>query len=692
MTEGLTCPYPFPEFPTYPLDPLTLIELGRIRDIILSSPFFFERTLIDRVELLTPPKCYILQWDPSQPLKRKAIVTTYSPTQDKYLEYKIRLSNPDITPFSVKKIRKARPAWTYTENANLVSVVIGYEEYKNALKRRGITEEQINDGTVEPNTFVDGRLDGKASKIDMPNLEGCPSPRAYFCDTLLMDEPYSESSLLGNWYVYPVEGVYVWFDANTEPTGSVLKVVDTGVIVPVNRGLANINIPPNYYYNDYRNTQKPIYISMPEPSFNLDNNLITWQRWRFRYSLHQTVGLIINQVEYNDVRDDNNPSNWRSILYQANFHEALTLYGSDAYFIRNFNFLDFGEYQYRLFGTPLELGVDVPPYATTLNPTFIDDSGNFLQIPQGLAIYEEDGGLLWRHWEFNTGIVQGRRARNLVLTFATCVGNYDYLISAKFCLDGSMKWEIEASGFLEMAGGFQSEETSPLVHEKLIASNHQHFFGLRLDWMIDGKKNSVYENNDKAIPSIANNAWISKGTLLKTSGDSRRNINPLTSRSWSFTNDSIINKLGYNPGYTLWTQDSVVALATPAARIIKRAPFTKNSIYVTKYKENQQCYMGNYPVEKGILEGVVDEDDDCIVNKDLVAWITLGFSHVPSAENFPILNSEKLTLNLIPENFFTGNPAMNVDINTLIDPDNLSADGSIKRRITNNVRSRRQKR
>jgi len=53
-------------------------------------------------------------------------------------------------------------------------------------------------------------------------------------------------------------------------------------------------------------------------------------------------------------------------------------------------------------------------------------------------------------------------------------------------------------------------------------------------------------------------------------------------------------------------------------------------------------------------------DDQSIVDPDIVLWLTVGFHHVPSAEDFPVLSREVLSFEIKPSNFFDRNPALDL--------------------------------
>ena len=71
---------------------------------------------------------------------------------------------------------------------------------------------------------------------------------------------------------------------------------------------------------------------------------------------------------------------------------------------------------------------------------FADDRGRPVRLERAVAIYERDGGVLWRH------AGEGRRARQLVLTGYATIDNYDYLMSWIFSQDGAIDVQVQLTG------------------------------------------------------------------------------------------------------------------------------------------------------------------------------------------------------------------------------------------------------
>ena len=67
-------------------------------------------------------------------------------------------------------------------------------------------------------------------------------------------------------------------------------------------------------------------------------------------------------------------------------------------------------------------------------------------IPQAICIHEEDDGIAWKHFDNWNGSSISRRNRRLVVSFFVTVGNYDYGFYWYFSLDGTIEFEVKATG------------------------------------------------------------------------------------------------------------------------------------------------------------------------------------------------------------------------------------------------------
>ena len=127
-----------------------------------------------------------------------------------------------------------------------------------------------------------------------------------------------------------------------------------------------------------------------------------------------------------------------------------------------------------------------------------DAEGRPVSIPGAVALYERDGGIAWKHDD------QARRARDLVLSFVSTVGNYDYGFDWIFHQNGSLEMRVALTGVMAakaVADGAH-DPYSHLVGKNLAAPHHQHFFTFRLDMDVDGPlPNRVMEMNSVPVPT-----------------------------------------------------------------------------------------------------------------------------------------------------------------------------------------------
>ena len=116
-------------------------------------------------------------------------------------------------------------------------------------------------------------------------------------------------------------------------------------------------------------------------------------------------------------------------------------------------------------------------------------------IRNAICLHEEDYGILWKHYEFRNETFEVRRSRRLVISFFTTVGNYDYGFFWYFYQDGTVEAEVKLTGIVVTSAlpAGQEPRFGRRISSELMAPNHQHFFTLRLDMMVDGQNNTVHE-------------------------------------------------------------------------------------------------------------------------------------------------------------------------------------------------------
>src|SRR5262249_1811508 len=154
-------------------------------------------------------------------------------------------------------------------------------------------------------------------------------------------------------------------------------------------------------------------------------------------------------------------------------------------------------------------------------------------IKNAICMHEEDYGILWKHWDFRTGDTQVRRSRRLVISSISRMGNYDYGFFWYLYQDGTIEAEVKSTGIIARAGVAPGETPGygQLVAEGVNGMIHQHFFNVRLDFDLDGTRNSVYEVHTESVPpgpdNPHGNGFLPIKTLLDREDRSPDLIDPL---------------------------------------------------------------------------------------------------------------------------------------------------------------------
>ena len=262
-----------------------------------------------------------------------------------------------------------------------------------------------------------------------------------------------------------------------------------------------------------------------------------------------------------------------------------------------------------------------------------------------------------------------RRSRRLVVSFIATVGIYDYGFYWSFYQDGSIGFEVKLTGIMSNRALSPGEQPmyGTRVAPELCAIIHQHFFNVRLDMMVDGLTNSVYETHLETAPPDANpsgNAFVARDTLLATEQQAQQVISSLTGRTWKVVNPQVCNALGQPVGYQLLPQENAVSLARPTSSVVQRAAFITKNLWVTPYAPAERYPAGEYPNQHpgGAGLSAWTQANRRLVETNVVLWYTLGVNHVPRPEDWPVMPVRTFSFRLQTVGFFDRNPALDVPL------------------------------
>lgn len=656
----------------YPFDPLSkeeqelviatiLPELGTISDV----------DEWDIVALKEPPKKEMLAYmNGLGPMpQRQAEATFYFGECNKYYEFIVNLY-PDGTA-SVEKItlyEGSHPPYSCVSDNISVELLKTNPDFVNAMHKRGLTDYDI-EHNIYFDVSPDSRLDDLRKCLNCKGpyaiLDRCPRPRVFALSPYWNDgDPDSTSA-----YIQPIGGVVAWIDRRNN---TVIGVYD-GDVYPIVKGELDWNRFP-----EKQPPLKDLIIDDKDPSFVIDPNdefHITWQGWSMRYAPDTTFGLILRDIKVTDYTVDYNNPVVRDLIYRVNISEYITGYASNDIPSKARNFFDVREFPAREYMCPLTKGIDVPEYATMKSAWFTYADGSQFEVEDCIAIYEQDGGLGWRHMDYSCSgnyTTRGRRNRQLVIAYTLVIGNYDYGIYYIFNEDYSIDFEVKLTGILECDATYKTYveeevlETGTLMRRYINAPNHWHAFSLRLDPSVDGQRNTVLEADIHLEPvselNPCGNIFTETQTILPSVHKAIRDHKFKVSRKWVVVNENSTTNIGHKRGYELSPYPMARPFANPKSRIVKRALYLQHNLFVTKYEDDQFYVTGKYPVENCEDQGLAryTKEDKNLVNEDVVLWYMSGMCHSPTTEQYPVMPCETIRVRFAPHDFFQENPMLNI--------------------------------
>lgn len=617
----------------YPLDPLTATEMRQVVQILKDSKTTTGKDIFNIINLKEPPKAEVLAWKPGTPFRREAFTSFYDYSKNGVTEAVIDLNAKKV--ISVKNIPNVIGMGLEADSvAN--AIVRKDKAWAVALQKRGISIDSVTHRSI---------FTGDMGIAPVGHREQLVIARRKHNNV-------------------DIEGLMAYTDFTT---GKILKIVDEGNSFSAAVALNYFN--PDSVKEEYK-IPHPVVITQPGgPSFQLNGHEITFQNWHIRFGVDNREGLVIYDVKFNDKGKE------RSVMYRGSMPEMVVPYGSPDLFQASYNFFDAGEYRLgQGVARSLSPGADAPENATYLPAILHRENGQPFQMDRAVAVYEEYGGVLWRH---NT---MSRRATNLAIKYYTMIENYDYAFTWRFKEDGTIDVDVELTGIVEVKGVHRTSEMDApdkddcsynghsfgtLVRPHVEAINHQHFFVFRLDMDIDGaNNNSVMEMNSKLVPpgkqNPYGNAFYVQHTMFMNEKEAQRDVNYQSARNWHIVNNNEHNELGQDVGYMLMPGLQAKTFVPEGSLLRKKAGFLNHQVWVTQYHEGEIYPAGKYPASNKVYDGLSEwtAKNRAIGDNDIVVWYVAGITHIVRPEEWPIMPVHHMGFTLMPFGFFSTNPTM----------------------------------
>jgi len=620
--------------PAHPLDGLSGSEHWVIYDALVASGRTDTTTNYLYVGLNEPPKSEVLAWRPGQAFRREAIVHLVQDGRG----YEAIVDLRAKSVLSWTEVPGRQMMGNRAENAQVEKLALGDQRVRDAIRKRGVTDfTNVGCGIANHGYF------------DLPEERGRRVVHVTCGDDHGRVTGYGES----------FEGLVIVMDLTAN---RILRIVDTGVRLPT----GPIGGHDAEAIGPVRKTSSPVTMVQPlGPSYELDGHQVSWQNWKFQFRVDPRRGVVLSLVRYVDGDRE------RSVMYQGSLSELFVPYMDPADPWNYQGYFDLGTYP-SLFGgiaSSLERGIECPDYATYFDAMVVTDKGRPRERKRAACLFERSAGdVAWRHGRESGNVVEARVKRDLVLRMYMTAGNYDYLFDWVFQQDGNLRMDASATGMdqVKSATGTEvDEQYGRLIAPNLIGVNHSHFFSFRLDMDVDGAENTLLVDRlvTKTLPADnpRRSIWTAETMSAATEKDAMRVSTMMKPEIWRIVNPSVKGAYSGNVGYQI-EGHSASTLMSPDDYMQQRGGFTDHTLWVTPYERTQLYAAGDYPTVSTAGQGLPTwtAANRPIVNTDLVAWLTMGFHHVPRPEDWPIMPTVTHSFVLRPIGFFSRNPSMDL--------------------------------
>jgi primary-amine oxidase len=624
----------------HPLQRLTAEEILAARTVIDRAGLLSSNTRFAFLGLEEPAKAEVLAFKPGDAVDRRVRAFLLDVDTGRTRDVVASISRGEVERVTEVNVAESGQAPILLEELITVDEIVKADAgWVAAMARRGITDLDL----VRPCPLSAGNfgIDGEQGRRMLRVLS--------FLQHRPEDHPWA----------HPIDGVVAYLDLVERRVVDLIDHAD----LPVPQEEANWDDPA--YVGPVRTTLRPLEITQPEgASFDVTDDVVTWQNWRFRVGFDSREGLVLHEISFNDGGRE------RPIIYRASVAEMLVPYADPSPVRYWQNYIDMGEYLLGQMVNSLKLGCDCLGDIHYFDATMADAQGEPRTVENAICLHEEDFGVLWKHTDLFTESDETRRQRRLVISFFSTVGNYDYGFYWYLYLDGTIQLEVKSTGVIWTSAYIPGSPWTTEVAPGLGAPYHQHLFSARLDMMVDGLSNAVEELDAVRVrvgpTNPHGNAFTRSVTRFGRESEAAREAHPAAGRQWRIVNTASTNRLGQPVGYVLIPQGTPALLAADEAVVRQRAAFATRHLWVTRYDPAERYAAGDlvnqHPGGAGLPAYIAQ--DRPIDGEDIVVWHTFGSTHFPRPEDWPVMPVDYCGFTLKPVGFFDRNPTLDVPAST----------------------------
>ncbi|RMC01505.1 hypothetical protein DUI87_21944 [Hirundo rustica rustica] len=347
----------------------------------------------------------------------------------------------------------------------------------------------------------------------------------------------------------------------------------------------------------------PLQFEPQGPRYSVRNNRVTFQGWSIAFGMNPNTGPRLFDIRYRGER----------IVYELSLQEALALYGSNC--------------------------------PGGMSTRYLDGSFGIGRFAYELSLYY--GGL---------------RKNTLVIRTISTLINYDYIWDFMFHGSGAVEVRVHATGYISSSFLHgRGTDYGNRVGPHTLGTMHLHHIHYKVDLDVDGQLNSL-ESQDMEYEFVKD-PWSAQSTIerpylrrerLEKEDQAAFPLNAPMPRYLSFVSP--------NPNKWEHPRSYRIQVISFAGKHLPTSSSMERSISWGR-KEEEPTSTSIYNQNDPWTPTVTFADfinNETITNEDLVAWITVGFLHVPHAEDIPntVTVGNGVGFFLRPYNYFNEDPSV----------------------------------
>ncbi|XP_069490277.1 amine oxidase [copper-containing] 3-like isoform X1 [Ambystoma mexicanum] len=411
-----------------------------------------------------------------------------------------------------------------------------------------------------------------------------------------------------------------------------------------------------------RNTAAmPLHFEPNGARYSVGNNQVLFQSWSLDFGLSVNTGMRLFNIKFKGER----------VAYELSVQEAISMYGSNAPGGMMTRYMD-GSFGIGRLTFEMVKGVDCPSSATCVDSDYFYDNEKPAKHRNAICIFEHNPALpMRRHYSnYYSDYYGGLPSTVLVLRAIATLGNYDYVFDFLFYQNGAIEARVHATGYITSSFYFADGlNYGNRLGEYTLGTIHTHFINYKVDLDVAGTENHVVAH-DMEFEAVKA-PWSKEHTIhrpkltrkvLETENQASFKLDAKMPRYIQFASKKT-NKWGHERSYRLQMVSFAGDYLPEDSTLAGAMSWAKYKLAITQRKEEEPqsgcIYNQNDPWTPSVKFDDFINDEN-IVDKDLVAWPTIGFLHIPHAEDIPntVTTGNGVGFLLRPYNYFKEDPSV----------------------------------